>query len=114
MSTIGSGIGAAPLASSAAGAQQNRTDANHVKAAAAEQAFRIGQQEMTSRSLDSVGQSDVTPDRDADGRQGYDHPADSGSEDEFEANPEDSGLPQPAAHATDVFGILGQTLDLEA
>ena len=114
MSTIGSGIGAASLASSAAGAQQNRTDTNQVKAAAADQTFRIGQQEMTSRSLDSVGQSDVTPDRDADGRQGYDRPTHDDAEDEFDPNHEDSGLPQPVADAADVFGILGQTLDLEA
>ena len=114
MSTIGSGFGVASLVGSAAGAQQSRTDSNGVKSAAAEQTFRIGQQEMTSRSLDSVGQSDVTPDRDADGRQAYEHPAEADTGQS--AEPTDDQQPQPgtAGLVSDVFGVLGQTLDLEA
>ena len=114
MTTIGSGFGAASVVGSAAGAQQSRTDTNSVKSAAAEQTFRIGQQEMTSRSLDSVGQSDVTPDRDADGRQDYDRPANEGAEDNFDPADESRRLPETGGHVSDVFGILGQTLDLEA
>ena len=107
MSSIGPGnIGALNLAGSFAGARRGEVNTDRDKASSAEQKFKLDQQAM---SLDDVAETELSSERDADGRLPYTQmtPPEAPSEEDQEQ--QSQPLPAP-----DAFGERGASLDLEA
>lgn len=115
MSSIGPGsLGAINLAGSLAGAQRNTGDADRLKQSAAQRNASVDLNEKAAQSIQGIGETDESADRDADGRSPYDfvdgdeHSA-SDSED-----PSRTTTPPARLRAEDVDGNRGVHLDLEA
>ena len=109
MSSIGSAnVGALNLAGSLAGTQRSEADADRVKADSADRKFQIDQQSLSARGMDDVAETDLSTDRDADGRLPYGQMS----------NPEDA-VQSDGEHSSehrnrDASGERGIALDLQA
>ena len=114
MSIIGPGnVGALNLAGSLAGSQRNNANADSIKQQGSERKFQIDRQEATAHSLEDVGETETSPERDADGRMPFaeeqgDTPQATG---ELVQNRDET--PEPN-RSVDAFGERGGALDLEA
>jgi hypothetical protein len=112
MSTIGSAsVAGLGLAGSIVGSSGPEAAADRNKAASAEQKARVDQKEISSKTLDDVGDPEFGSDRDADGRLLYRRsrqPAPAANEDAAASQP--PATPRPA----DAFGDSGNALDVEA
>ena len=109
MSAIGPGnIGALNLAGSAAGAQRAEADTNQNRADAAGRKFQIDQKKLSSQSLDDVAETELSSERDPDGRLPYERNHSEQSE------RDNSDAKEKSDRAPDAFGDRGNSLDLEA
>lgn len=110
MSSIGAAnIGALNLAGSAAGAARGETDTDRVKQNAADQKTAGDRDLQSARALGDVSETDLSSERDADGRQPYGRmtrPAVDEAGEEPSHEPQ-RGLPDPS-------GERGNALDLQA
>jgi len=106
MSILGpANLGMLNLAGSVAGAQRtSAAEADRTREAAAERSFQIDQKTMSARSLSDVGETDLSPERDADGRLPY-----GGGPSE----PQPELLDEPRC-SSDPSGERGRSLDLRA
>ena len=113
MSTIGSvSVGAMNIAGSVSGAQKPEADSSQTKAEAAAQKFQLDRQSMSASNLDDVSQTELSSERDADGRQAWDF---SGEPNDADAQRQDAGQSaQNSRRSVDATGELGQRLDLDA
>ena len=116
MSVLGTGgLGAVNLAGSLAGAQRNAGAAGQISQQAAERNAEIGRNAAAVRTLEDVGETNSTPDRDADGRLAYGH-----AEDELDPEQDETGSTASAVSSRrehrgeDAFGDRGRSLDLDA
>ncbi len=115
MSSIGPGnIGAFNLVGSFAGAQRADADADRAKAESADRKFQVDQREFSAHSLDDVTETELSSDRDADGRQLYSDVAGQPDAEHGELPDEDSTHSAGKGVRTDAFGERGRLLDLEA
>ena len=100
------------LAGSLAGAQRTSGDKDQT---AAERAAQKQQAEQTANAEKDVSETDMSPDRDADGRQDFSSGGSAGDEqdstDEISAPGSDT---LPDTPAPDAFGERGNSLDLNA
>ncbi|MAT14856.1 MAG: hypothetical protein CMJ46_06245 [Planctomyces sp.] len=115
MSSIGSGnIGAFNLAGSIAGTQKTAgSQTNDNKAEAAAQKFQLDQKALSEKTQD-VAEADLSPDRDADGRNDY---HDSTPHDELELSQQSEEEKTQPASKPDRAALdldTGRVLDLEA
>lgn len=111
MSSIGLtniGVGAMNLAGSAAGTQSSTSDTDRVKQNAANQKANADRNAQSARALDDVAETDLSSDRDADGRQPYGRLSRPGLDEEGEESTAET------LHAPDATGERGNTLDLQA
>ena len=116
MSAIGPGtLGALNLAGSLAGAQQSHAHTDRSKETGTQRAFQIDREVMSSHDLDDVAETDLSRDRDADGRMSYGRTPHEET-DEGSTETEDTGREQgqKPLRTPDAFGERGLTLDLEA
>ena len=111
MSIIGTGnLGAINLAGSVAGAQQNsNAEANRLKEAAVQRNTKAALEDIAARSLEDVGETDESADRDADGRMPFGN-----SDSESLEHADRLGEPQMPRRIQDANGERGQRLDLDA
>jgi len=117
MSVIGPGnLGAVNLAGSAAGAQRNAAaESDRLKESGSQRSSEASLKEMSSRSLEDVGQTDESADRDADGRMPF-----GDGEGELAKPPENSDVAIAPDGVTrrrlipDANGQRGRRLDIEA
>lgn len=108
MSAISTGnLGAINLAGSLAGTQRKDTDSDRNKAEAADRSFQIDQKATQTHSSEDVVETDLSADRDADGRY---LPGERKPQPESE---EPLGDEETAARAGDVSGERGRRLDLQ-
>lgn len=115
MSTIGpTSVGATNLAGSLAGAQRNSGDGDRVKEAAGERKTQADLKDLSSKTLNGIGETGESGDRDADGRTPYDF--DDLGEDLTSDEAESSQSAQSRKHPRplDADGDRGVNLDLEA
>lgn len=115
MSSIGPGnIGAVNIASSLAGTQKNNaSQTNSAKAESASRQFNVDLANFSEKAQD-VGQTDLTPDRDADGHEALGHHAEPPPE---ETTPEEESAQQQTSPQKIPRGEdfeTGRVLDLEA
>jgi hypothetical protein len=106
---IGPGsIGATNIAGSLAGAQRTGSESDRIKESGAAKKFAGDQRAMSASKLEDVGETNLSADRDPDGRKLYSDPT--------EENVEE-GLADPpmrkSSKSLDAFGECGQSLDLE-
>lgn len=110
MSSIGAtNIGAMNLAGSAAGTQRGGTDSDRVAQNAANQKAVGDRNAQSARALGDVSETDLSADRDADGR----GPFGSMSRPEAEPDGDDSAVPR-RQQTPDASGERGNSLDLRA
>lgn len=116
MSIIGPGsLGAINLAGSVAGAQRNAAaESGQLRETAGQRQSQADLKALASKSLDDVGETDQSTDRDADGRMpfddgGYPHDIAKTTDDSHEAKQRSVGHLAP-----DADGTRGGLLDLEA
>ena len=111
MSAIGPGsIGALNIAGSFAGSQRSsETQTDRAKAESADQKFQIDQKAMSAHSLGDVAETDLSAERDPDGRMPYGELAEKRDSAELE---EERRL--RSGGSEDAFGERGGSLDLEA
>lgn len=110
MTAIGSGnIGALNLVGSFAGAQRNNATANEASAQAAEKAFQIDAARLTAQTNGDVSETELSSERDADGRMPYEqeHP-------QSEKQNEEAANLNALRRSSDAAGELGNSLDLQA
>lgn len=109
MSVIGPGnIGALNIAGSFAGAQKTEAAEDRNKAESADRRGEADQLALTAQTLDDVGEADLTPERDPDGRLPY-----SASTSDSQLDEDEPTKGEPVG-APDAFGERGNVLDLEA
>ena len=109
MSSIGfTNLGAITLAGSAAGAQGNAADTDEIKQAGADKKSAADRNAQAARALGDVAETDLSSDRDADGRQPFVPGSRHGKKD---AGNEETGK---SHRPVDVSGERGNALDLEA
>lgn len=109
MSAIGPGsIGALNLAGSVAGTQRAQTDSKEIKSDAAAAQFQIDQRSLSARGLDDVAESEMSPDRDADGRQLFGGAPHQDSDEEPRPDSQQHG-----PRNSDALGERGNSIDLE-
>lgn len=118
MSFIGPGsIGALNVAGSFAGAQRSSAAAqDELKQNAADRKAQIDRAESAAHSTEDVGETETSPDRDADGRMPFGYFDEGEQQDGSEQSPGAQHDSHVAANrrATDAFGERGGSLDLEA
>jgi len=117
MSAIGPGnLGAVNLAGSLAGAQRTNAESDRVKEQASQRDSQINRKAMSANSLEDVGQTDHTADRDADGRMAYAYDEEDleNRADDEETEPQAESTLQKNRRSEDVFGEKGTSLDIEA
>ena len=105
MSAIGSGPAAYGLPASIAGAQRNSADADRVKADQAQQSRQVQQDRQAEGDVD---ETNLSSDRDADGRQPFVLPGNPAAEDDVQ--PPSDGQ----RRGRDAEGARGGVLDLDA
>ncbi len=87
MSAIGPGnLSALPLASSISGVQRSDPDRNESRAEAADRTRQADQLALSSRAMDDVAETGLSPDRDADGHLAYQPPDEQSPKEDDEAD----------------------------
>ena len=115
MSAIGPGsLGAINMAGSLAGSQRNTGEADGLKQRSSERSFQIERKAAAAHSLEDVGETDSTPDRDADGRQPFANADDETTETETAISTATSQSPPGKHRSTDALEERGNVLDLDA
>jgi hypothetical protein len=113
MTTIGPGsLGALNLVGSLAGAQRRDADVDRAKSESAERKFQIDQKAMSAHSLGDLAETELSSERDADGRLPYSEPQTRNGQG-GESAEHDSRSPQ-RRRSQDASGETGRLLDLEA